>query len=222
MKPRRTTQRNQALTLVEVVVILAILTVLAALLLPALAASERKAQRIHCVNNLMQIGLANRVWVGDHFNRYPMWASVTNNGTTGLLREGIMDSQLALWNFTVMSNELSSPFILHCPSDDRTTAATSFANLCNANISYFTSMDASEVYPQMILSGDDNLAIGGVPVKAGILNLPTNAPIAWTDERHRKAGNIGLADGSVQQVTQLGLQQALQQTGTNLNRIAFP
>ncbi len=41
-------------------------------------------------------------------------------------------------------------------------------------------------------------------------------------KRHRKAGNIGLADGSAQQVTSSGLQHALQQTGTNLTRLAIP
>jgi prepilin-type processing-associated H-X9-DG protein len=72
---------------------------------------------------------------------------------------------------------------------------------------YFFSLDAFESYPQMILDSDDNLAVDGVRVKPGILSLGTNN-IAWTKERHR-GGNIGLADGSVQQATTAGLNSAV-------------
>ena len=79
----------------------------------------------------------------------------------------------------------------------------------DANISYFFSLDAAEIYPQMILDGDDNLAVDGVPVKPGILNIWPNNAITWTKERHRRVGNIGMADGSVQQVTIAGLNSAI-------------
>ena len=46
-------------------------------------------------------------------------------------------------------------------------------------------------YPQMILDGDDNLAVDGVRVKPGDLKLWPNSSIAWTKERHRFNGNIG-------------------------------
>jgi prepilin-type processing-associated H-X9-DG protein len=74
----------------------------------------------------------------------------------------------------------------------------------------------------MFLSGDDNFAIGGVPVKSGLLQLLTNTPVAWTKTRHKLYGNIGLADGSVQQLTTDGLRQALQQTGVATNRLVIP
>ena len=79
----------------------------------------------------------------------------------------------------------------------------------DANISYFFSLDAVETYPQMILDGDDNLAVDGARVKPGILILGTNRTIAWTKERHKGAGNIGMADGSAQQVTIAGLNSAI-------------
>jgi hypothetical protein len=55
-----------------------------------------------------------------------------------------------------------------------------------------------------------------------LLELSTNAPISWTSARHHFAGNIGLADGSVQQFTIQRLQNALQQTGLATNRLAIP
>ena len=221
MKPRRSNQTNQALTLLEVVVIVACVAVLAALLLPALAQAKRKADRIQCVNNLDQIGLAYRVWEGDHFGQYPMQASATNNGTIELLRAGVPTSQLLLWNFMVMSNELGTPKALLCPSDTHPMADSFNSGFSSTNISYFVGIDATEDYPQMILSGDDNLQIDGVPIHSGPLNL-TNTPIAWTHERHDEVGNIGLADGSAQQVTTPGLQQAFINGNTNITHLLIP
>jgi hypothetical protein len=55
-------------------------------------AAQAEGERIQCVNNLKQIGLAMRIWAGDNNDKYP----------TSLM---------------VMSNELSTPKILICPSD---------------------------------------------------------------------------------------------------------
>jgi len=61
----------------------------------------------------------------------------------------------------------------------------------------------------MILDGDDNLQIDGKPVQPGVLNLRTGTAIAWTKDRHHGHGNIGMADGSAQQVTGDGLNSAV-------------
>lgn len=217
MKPRSSNQINHAMTLIEVLVIIAVLAVLVAVLLPALAAAKRKHSRIGCVDNLKEIGLACRVWEGDNGDKYPMFVSVTNGGAMELVVTGNV-----LVNFLVMSNELSTPRILHCPEDTEHNETNSFAMLASSNISYFINIDATEVYPQMFLSGDDNFEIGGVPVKSGLLELSTNTPISWTAARHKFVGNIAMADGSVQQVTQDGLRQWIQQSGVATNRLAIP
>ena len=121
-----------------------------------------------------------------------------------------------------MSNELSTPKTLICPADVRQPAKDFGSTFCNSNISYFVGVDADQSHPQMILSGDDNFEIAGIPVKSGLLELSTNAPVAWTAARHKFVGNIGLADGSVQQVTTHSLKTALQQTGLATNRLAIP
>ena len=216
MKRHCSHKRNQALTLVELLVLVSILVVLAMLFSSALAQSERKAQRIQCLNNLKLIGNSFRIVAID---KSTMQSSFTNRD--------IPVSQLALVHFLAISNQLETPKLLHCPADYPSIEAVSFTDgFSNSNISYFVSLDASEDQPQMILSGDDNLAVNGAPVQSGVLNIPTNATAAWTNERHRKCGNIGLADGSAQQVTSDGLQTALQNAlngvTNTVNRFAIP
>ena len=53
-------------TLVELLVVLAIISALAALLLPALAMAKEKARSIFCLNNLKQIGIAMTLYADDH------------------------------------------------------------------------------------------------------------------------------------------------------------
>jgi prepilin-type processing-associated H-X9-DG protein len=233
MKPGFSNKRNVALTLVEALVVIVVLAILAVMLLPALAPVHRWPSRnnINCISNLKQIGLAYRLWEGDNNGKYPMAVSVMNGGAMELVATGKVAAC-----FQVMSNELSTPKILLCPADTDRIAATNFSTgFSGANISYFVNPDAAEIYPQMILDGDDNFAIGGVPVKSGLLQLSTNAPITWTSGRHvaynshfwtaakhKFFGNIGMADGSVQQATTDDLQKALQQAGVATNRLVLP
>ncbi len=218
MNPRVSNHKTAAMTLTEVLVVIFVVAVLVAVLLPALAPHHDGRLPISCVNNLKQVVFGYRIWAGDNNDRYPMQVSIANGGTMGL-----NNGQNAWINFLVMSNELATPKILVCPQDkEHQPPATNFSSQLVGHVSYFVGMDADQDHPQMFLSGDDNFAIGGVPVKSGLLEFSTNAPIAWTAERHVNAGNIGLADGSVASVTDSGLINLLHQTGVATNRLAIP
>jgi prepilin-type processing-associated H-X9-DG protein len=209
--PRHFTR--QGFTLVGLLIIIAVLGILAAMLIPALVSAKGKSKRIQCVSNLKQDGLAFRLWEGDNGDKYPMAVSTNKNGTMEYAAD-------VFRHFQVMSNELSTPKILVCPADDR-TAAASFARLKNQNVSYFVSLDAMEVRPPMLLTGDRNVTNGLSPVRS-VLELRPEIPAGWTEALHNGVGNIGLADGSVQQVSIPGLQQMLKHTGDSTNRVALP
>ena len=211
MKPRFSNQQTTALTRVEVMTVIIVLVILVVVLSRALHFSysdqrdiRSEVQRINCISNLKQIGLAFRLWEGDHNDKYPMQISVTNSGAMELVAAGNVAAC-----FQVMSNELSTPKILLCPADTRWIWATNFSTLNNSNISYFVNPDAAESYPQMILDGDDNLLVNGKPVQPGILDFRTVTNIAWTKDRHNHVGYIGMADGSVQQITSGSLNSAI-------------
>ena len=59
-------KRHSAFTLVELLVVIAVIGIVASLLLPALTASKAAAKRIQCVDNLRQLGLAARMYWDDN------------------------------------------------------------------------------------------------------------------------------------------------------------
>jgi prepilin-type N-terminal cleavage/methylation domain-containing protein/prepilin-type processing-associated H-X9-DG protein len=65
-------------TLVELLVVIAIIAVLASLLLPTLAQAKESGRMAVCVNNLRQVSLATRMYVGDNA-KYPFASALVAN-----------------------------------------------------------------------------------------------------------------------------------------------
>lgn len=204
--------------MVEIIVVVVVIAVLCLALFPSYINARDRAQRINCTSRLKQIGLGFRLWSGYHGEKYPQQLLVSSNGVMELIERGDVASA-----FLVMSNELSTPKILWCPSDRRNRMASTFTNgIANSNVNYFVALDADETRPQMFLAGDDNFLINAQPVTPGVIALATNSPVAWSTARHNQQGNVGLADGSVQGFSTTPLRTALQNTGTKITRLAFP
>lgn len=67
----RNCQLRAGFTLVELLVVLAIISLLIAILLPVLAAAKERANRIKCASNLHQLGIAIKMYSNDCKGQYP-------------------------------------------------------------------------------------------------------------------------------------------------------
>src|SRR5690349_7005042 len=87
LKPGRNTRcrlptRNAlaAFTLVELLVVIAVIAIIAAMLLPSLARSKTSAYRAQCVSNARQLGLASQMYWDDNAGACFTWQVGATNG----------------------------------------------------------------------------------------------------------------------------------------------
>ena len=201
-----------AFTRIELVAVLLVLTLCAVVMLPALASSRPRSQRVICANNLRQIGNAFHVWGNDYGDIPPYAVSVADGGTK------VHPLAVNPWlHFSWVSNELASPRVLLCPSDSGRSAETwsgsptdgylhpTFAN--NAT-SYFLSHahgTGKGVWPETFLLGDRN--VGGSRRSSGDVFFGQSLDLNdlrvgwWTNGLHGPMGNIFRNDGAVLQLS---------------------
>ncbi len=75
-KPSSESRKARAFTLVELLIVMAIIAVLAALLLPALAGGKAQAHAAGCRSRLRQIGQAMTMYLSDSRHYPPLWDGV--------------------------------------------------------------------------------------------------------------------------------------------------
>ena len=113
-------------TLIEVLVVVAIIAVLVAMLLPALAKSRENAQRAVCCSNLKQIGAAIYMYAGDWQGQWPRYQAGTyDNGlyTIPIIWDNEVQTGMPPWHWDTLGklwgpvNYLKDKKVFLCPCD---------------------------------------------------------------------------------------------------------
>lgn len=99
-------RKRLSFTLTELLVVVGILAVLAAVVLPVMANARESGRRSVCQNNLRQIAVAIQLYTQDYDGTYPLETSV-------LIQNGVR-TQFS-WNHALLPY-LKDPHVFHCPS----------------------------------------------------------------------------------------------------------
>lgn len=95
---------RKAFTLIEVLVVVAIIALLVSVLLPSLAAARRQARAVVCMNNCKQIGLAAQMYAMQYKDTFPPSA-----------HGGEPDPKT--WWLHVLTRFIKTPLLFKCPED---------------------------------------------------------------------------------------------------------
>ena len=102
---RRTLLKGAIFTLIELMVVAAIIAILMAILLPALGKARNVANRAACANKLKTLFTVSNLYADDWNNFYPAW------GTAGNWAKDIANYESASWGNTATYNKY-----FNCPS----------------------------------------------------------------------------------------------------------
>jgi prepilin-type processing-associated H-X9-DG protein/prepilin-type N-terminal cleavage/methylation domain-containing protein len=141
-----------AFTLVELIVVVAIIGMLVALTIPEWGRIQKRAQSITCVNNLRQVGVAVLTYVAENNNEYPIIEPNPNDpvyDAKGDSEDGNTEYQVkpmleALEPYGVTAN------VLKCPTDIR--GANYFASY-NTSYQWRITLDEENAIAPKIYGG---------------------------------------------------------------------
>jgi prepilin-type N-terminal cleavage/methylation domain-containing protein/prepilin-type processing-associated H-X9-DG protein len=112
-------------TLIELLVVIAVISILAALLMPAVNRARESGRATACLSNLRQIGLAIQIYVEENNNFLPTMRDQSTTTTNELPGPD-----------KVLAQQLGNVRVLKCPSDfdgvyERTHSSYSWNSLLN-------------------------------------------------------------------------------------------
>jgi prepilin-type N-terminal cleavage/methylation domain-containing protein/prepilin-type processing-associated H-X9-DG protein len=113
-RPRTTLRR--AFTLVELLVVVAVISILAGLLFPVFAQTRDKARQSACASNLHQLGAAVSLYTQDYDERFPQTHPTATPWTLG----DDEDTLVSPWR-ALMEPYVKSMGVFRCPTDSSPT-----------------------------------------------------------------------------------------------------
>ena len=119
LKKNSKTRLSCAFTLTELLAVLAVIGILAALLLPAISNAKKKAQQIQCVGNLRQIGVALQSFVAAN-QAYPsFFATLNSDSDTPLERTWMGQLERGGFDVSKPRTNFLTEGVWRCPTAKR-------------------------------------------------------------------------------------------------------
>ena len=84
--PLLTNLKSRGFTLVELLVVIAVVAILAALLLPAISQMAARGKSLKCLSNLRQIGTAFHLYANDNNGAFPLMNAGSGDTSTWMIR----------------------------------------------------------------------------------------------------------------------------------------
>jgi len=114
--------RKPAFTIIELLVVVAIIAIVMGMLLPAMANARARSRSLKCIANLKQIGTAAKLYVDENDNKMPYAYLRRLNANHVITWDDLLSRNMGI---ALTSNEIAAPFtpaakenkLLHCPSD---------------------------------------------------------------------------------------------------------
>ena len=99
----------------------------------------QKVRPVECIHNLQQIGIAFRIWQGEHDDKMPFAISTNSGGTLELCtsdKDGFDFSSYLHLKAIYKDGELRTPLVLVCPQDKSKKPAKDFEGISAENVTY--------------------------------------------------------------------------------------
>jgi prepilin-type N-terminal cleavage/methylation domain-containing protein/prepilin-type processing-associated H-X9-DG protein len=168
--PRLSTldSRRCAFTLLELLIVMAIIAILSAMLLPALTQSKASAQRAACQGNLRQLGIATQLyWDDNGGNCFKLSGGVTNNGTIwwfGWLGPGPEEQRPFDLSVGKLFPYLNGSDVRLCPA-------------LNSKMAQFKLKATNTVVFSYGYNGSLSTPAGSTPIRVGQIKRPTETAL---------------------------------------------
>ncbi len=176
--------RNSGFTLVELLVVVAIIGILAGILMPVLGKARENARKSTCQSNLKQIGLALTMYADEHGEMFPQTSNGSGSTSLSVLYNGyVTDAKV----FRCQSGTLSANAVVSTISAATDTAINSANGDENwtQSYAYDSSKGASNLY-------------GGVAVASDFFSDYEDFTEVLSPNHGYRGGNVLFVDGHVE------------------------
>jgi prepilin-type N-terminal cleavage/methylation domain-containing protein/prepilin-type processing-associated H-X9-DG protein len=173
---------KRGFTLIELLVVIAIIAILAAILFPVFARARENARRTSCQNNMKQIALGAKQYIGDYDETYP--ATGTASSTT----------DTSGWS-VVLQPYIKSIQVLQCPSEPTAPGGATAYNGAYTDYAYNSNVagqneSSFSFVSNTVLAQDGNSGASNQNANSEVLNTAALA-------RHLEGNDFAFVDGHV-------------------------